>query len=99
MRLPSGWREVPCVECGEFVEGINFGDRCPACFARRQARAKRIARRAASLGTLVILVWTVGTLWGHPLSPLRIWYSAFGVLVSFFLIRLIVVRFAMEVMK
>ena len=47
MPSPAGWREVPCVECGAFVEGIDFVQRCGSCQQRRVKRAMRIARWAA----------------------------------------------------
>jgi len=95
MPSPTGWREVPCVECGEFVEGIDFGDRCPTCLKRRQRRAAFLARRAALMATALAGAWVVTHL---PSSPLGRWYAVLAVPITYLLVRLIVVRFAMEVL-
>lgn len=93
MPSPAGWREVPCVECGEFVPDIDFGERCPPCFARRKTRATRVARQVALGATLLMGAWT---LWTLPSSPVGRWYAALGVPVTYVLVRKIAVRFAME---
>jgi hypothetical protein len=93
---PAGWREVPCIECGEFVANINFGDRCPDCHARRVARAQRIARRSALAATGLAAAWV---LWRTPTSPLGRWYSGLSVALTYLLVRLIAGRIAMEVLK
>jgi hypothetical protein len=95
MPSPTGWREVPCVECGEFVAGIDFGDRCPTCLKRRQQRAALLARRVALVATALAGAWVVTHL---PTSPLGRWYAVLAVPITYLLVRLIVVRFAMEVL-
>jgi hypothetical protein len=95
MPSPTGWREVPCVECGEFVAGIDFGDRCPACLKRRTQRAAGLARRVALVATALAGAWVVTHL---PTSPLGRWYAVLAVPITYLLVRLIVVRFAMEVL-
>ena len=95
MPSPAGWREVPCVECGEFVEGIGFGDRCDACLARRTKLARKLARQIALGVAAVVAVWNI---WHLPPSPLGRWYAALAVPIAYLLVRLIAVRFAMEVL-
>lgn len=93
MPSPTGWREVPCVECGTFVPGIDFGDRCRECHGRRKRRASRIARRSALLSTAVVGAWV---LWRLPTSPLGQLYSTMAIPITYLLVRVIVGRFAME---
>ncbi len=95
MPSPAGWREVPCVECGRFVEGIGFGDRCDECLARRTVRARRVAWRSAFVGAIVV---AVGNLWHLPSNPLGRWYAALSVAIAFLLVRLIAQRIAMEML-
>jgi hypothetical protein len=93
MPSPAGWREVPCIECGEFVAGINFVERCPACQARRQRRARRLASRVAIVAALLTAAWVI---WRLPHTNLARWYAGIGVGATFFLVRVIVRRIAME---
>jgi hypothetical protein len=95
MPSPTGWREVPCIECGEFVPDIAFGERCPACFARRSRRAARLARLCALGLTLLIAGWTMLDL---PTATMTKWYAMLGIPVTYLLIYLIVRRVAMEVL-
>ncbi len=96
MPSPTGWREVPCVECGEFVAGIDFGERCPTCLRRRQRRAALIARRVALVATAIAGAWVLSHL---PTSPLGRWYAVLAVPITYLLVRLIAVRFAMEILR
>ena len=89
----TGWREVPCVECGAFVPDIGFGDRCPACLARRSRRATRIARRSALGLTVLMAGWTLLHL---PAATMARWYALIGIPVTYLLIYMIVRRVAME---
>ncbi len=95
MPSPAGWREVPCVECGEFVSGIDFVERCPDCLGRRQRRARRIASRLAIVATILMAVWT---LWRLPQTDLARWYAGLGIGATYFLVRLIARRIAMEIL-
>lgn len=95
MPSPTGWREVPCVECGEFVAGIDFGDRCPPCLRRRQRKAALIARRAALWATVLAGAWV---LWRLPTSPMGRWYAAMAIPITYLLVRTIAGRIAMEVL-
>lgn len=95
MRSPAGWREVPCIECGRFVEGINFAERCPECRERRERRAQRIASRCATVATVVMAAWT---LWRLPRTSLARWYAGVGIGATYLLVRVIVRRIAMEVL-
>jgi hypothetical protein len=90
---PAGWREVPCVECGKFVAGIDFGQRCTECQARRARRASAIASRAAIVATILMALWTF---WQLPRSSLGRWYAGLGIGATYFLVRLITRRIAME---
>lgn len=93
MPSPAGWREVPCVECGEFVAGIGFGERCRACHERRLRRAGRIASRVAIAATILMAAWTI---WTVPHTSLARWYGGLGIGATYFLVRLITKRIAME---
>lgn len=95
MPSPTGWREVPCVECGAFVAGIDFGERCPACLKRRKHKAALIARRAALLATLLAAAWVM---WRPPTSPMGRWYAVMAIPITYLLVRTIAVRIAMEVL-
>ena len=95
MPSPTGWREVPCVECGEFVPDIGFGERCPACLKRRVRRATGLARRSALALTLLLAGWT---LLHMPSTTMAKWYAMVGIPVTYLLIYVIVRRVAMEVL-
>ncbi|MGH7583068.1 MAG: hypothetical protein ACREL5_07585 [Gemmatimonadales bacterium] len=95
MPSPAGWREVPCVECGEFVPGITFGERCERCLARRRRRAGRLASRVAIGATILMAVWILLRL---PPTPAARWYGGLAVAATYFLVRLITRRVAMEVL-
>ena len=95
MPSPAGWREVPCVECGKFVAGINFVERCPECLERRHARASRLASRIAIIATILTAAWV---LWRLPTNTLARWYAGVGIIATYFLVRLIARRIAMEVL-
>jgi hypothetical protein len=92
---PTGWHEVPCVECGKFAAGIGFVERCAECLARRKARAAALASRAAVVATILMAAWS---LWQLPHSTLGRWYAGVGTGATFFLVRLITGRIAMEVL-
>ena len=95
MPSPAGWREVPCVECGAFVEGIDFVERCPQCRKRRVARAARIARWFALAATLLLVFWvrTRG-----PATSFMRWTVIAAIPLTYVLVRTIVHRIAMEVL-
>lgn len=93
MPSPAGWREVPCSECGEFVEGIDFAERCAACHKRRLRRAQRIASRAALGAAVVSAAWC---LWGLPRTPASRWLTAVAIGGAYGLVYLIAKRVAME---
>jgi hypothetical protein len=95
MPSPTGWREVPCVECGERVPGIDFGERCRDCHSRRKRRAALIARRSALVATVLAATWVV---WQLPTSPVGRFYAGISIPIVYLLVRLIVGRFAMEVL-
>ncbi len=95
MPSPIGWPELPCIECGEQVAGIGFGERCPACFARRTRRAATLARRVALGLTSLVAGWTLLHL---PAATMARWYALIGIPVTYLLIHLIVRRVAMEVL-
>ena len=93
MPLPTGWPELPCIECGEHVAGIGFGERCPACLARRSRRASQLARRVSLGLTALMAGWT---LLHWPATTTARWYGLIGIPVTYLLIHLIVRRVAME---
>jgi hypothetical protein len=96
MPSPAGWREVPCTECGRFVEGIGFGERCEECLALRKRRANRLASQVALGATILMAIWTLRRL---PYTTMARWYAGLGIAATFFLVRLITRRIAMEVMR
>lgn len=96
MPSPAGWREVPCIECGEFVAGIGFGERCRACHERRLQRAARLASRTAIAATLLMAAWVFWTL---PRTNLGRWYGGVGIGATYLLVRLITKRIAMEALR
>ena len=95
MPSPAGWREVPCVECGTFVEGIDFVQRCQPCQRRRAARATRVARWAAIVATILIGAWVF---WHGPATSLMRWTLAAAIPLTYVLVRTIAFRVAMEVL-
>ena len=95
MPSPAGWREVPCVECGAFVEGIDVVQRCPACQKRRVARAAMIARWAALAATLAMALWVY---WQGPATSLMRWTLIAAIPLTYVLVRTIALRIAMEVL-
>jgi predicted nucleic acid-binding Zn ribbon protein len=95
MPSPAGWHEVPCIECGRFVEGIDFAERCAECLARRKRRAQRLATQVALVATALAAVWTVRVM---PLTATSRWYAGAAIGGTYFLVRLIVRRIAMEVL-
>lgn len=96
MPSPAGWREVPCVECGEFVAGISFGERCRACHERRLRRATGIASRVAIAATILMAAWVF---WKTPNTNLGRWYGGVGIGSTYLLVRLITKRIAMEALR
>jgi hypothetical protein len=96
MLSPAGsLPEVPCVRCHERIAGLAWGDRCPRCVALRRTRARSIARRLsllAALVTAILLGWTT-----TPGPNQRIWIGI-GTMASFFFIRIIALRVAMELL-
>jgi len=95
MPSPAGWREVPCIECGRFVPGINFAERCTECLDRRQRKARHIASRVAIAATVLMAAWT---LWRMPNTALGRWYAGVGIAATYLLVRVIARRIAMEVL-
>lgn len=91
----AGWREVPCVECGAFVAGIDFGDRCRACQRRRRGRVRVIARRSALAATALAAAWVLSR---PATSPTGQWAGLIAVPATYLLVHLIVGRVAMEVL-
>jgi hypothetical protein len=84
MQLPSGFAEVPCARCGQFVKGIGFGDLCPDCQRRRSLRASRYARLISLVVTMGVASYAATR---APLSPAgRLWLAA-GVIIIYFITR------------
>ncbi len=91
MPSPAGWAEVPCVECGTHVRGIDFGERCRECRKRREQRAAVVARRAALLAVAGYAVWLVST----PATSMKGRGLVIGgAVVTFLLVHLIAGRLA-----
>ena len=96
MPSPAGWREVPCVECGEFVAGIDFGERCRACQRRRMVRAQRLASRIALISAALAGAWAV---FGFPRTPNTRWWAALAIGATYGLVYFITRRMAMEALR
>jgi len=92
---PPGWREVPCVACERFVEGIDFGERCRDCQRQRARRVAVIARRAALVATAATGAWVLSR---PPASPTAQWTGIIAVPATYLLVRVIVGRLAMELL-
>lgn len=93
MRSLAGLPEVPCVRCERRVPGLRWGDYCPECLAQRTARARRIGRSISQVSALGMAAYvflalpnTVGA---------RTW-GAIIVAATYFLVRQIVIRIALE---
>lgn len=96
MPSPPGWREVPCVECGQRVPDIDFNERCPECTKRRRRRADLVARRVALLAAALAAAWS----WSlPPTDPGGQWYAVIAVPVVAVLVYKIAGRVAWEVLK
>lgn len=93
MLSPSGWGEVPCARCGARVEGLGWGELCPACRSERQRRANRLARRISLLATLLVGLYAVFRL---PPLPIARVYGVIAVLVTYIVVRKVVQRVAIE---
>ena len=85
--------EVPCVRCHERIAGLAWGERCPACRAERNRRARKLARRislVAALMTALILGVRVAP------GPDARMVIGIGVFSAFLLTRVIAQRLLME---
>ncbi len=96
MPSPTGWREVPCAECGAFVAGIDFGERCRPCARRRARRVHRLTRRIALAGAALA---ALSILRHPPTGPSAVWYVAAAVAVTYALVYLIAQRILQEVLS
>jgi hypothetical protein len=93
--MPSrvGLPEVPCVRCQERVAGLDWGDRCPKCHAELKRRANQLSRRISLVAALV----AAGLLgWRFPVGPNSRMWIGIGTIMTFFLVRNIALRLAME---
>lgn len=88
--------EVPCVVCGQRVPGLGWGERCRDCQGRRKRRANRLARRISLLTALAVAV--ILTYRAPPGTDARLWIGI-GVVTTFLLVRVIVIRVAMEFLR
>ncbi len=96
MPSPAGWPEVPCAECGAFVPGIDFGERCRTCARRRARRVGRLTRRIALGSTVLAAFWMLRN---PPTDPTAVWYAAAAVAVTYALVYLIAQRILQEVLS
>lgn len=95
MPSPAGWAEVPCAECGEFVRGIDFGERCRECSRRRERRVSATARRSALVAVALYAMWLMS---GVAASPQGRGFAIGGVVVVYLLVHLIAGRLARELL-
>jgi hypothetical protein len=94
MRWSVASPEVPCARCGRRVEGLAWGNECAVCLEQRRVRASHLAGRISLPATLLVGIY----LWlrmPHD-SSFRV-YGGLTMLVTYFLVRQIVSRVAMEV--
>jgi hypothetical protein len=93
--LLGGLPEVPCARCGERVTGLPWGELCPACRARRQQRASRLANRISLAATLLMGLYVAFRM---PPDPMARLYGAIAVLATYIIVRRIAARVALETM-
>jgi hypothetical protein len=96
--MPSlgGSPEVPCARCGKRVPRIAWGDLCPECRWQREARARKIASRAALGATAAMGAYVMLRV---PADSTARLVSVVAVLATYVIIRVIVNRIAMEMIK
>jgi hypothetical protein len=96
--MPSlgGSPEVPCARCGKRVPRIAWGDLCPECRWQREARARKIASRAALAATAGMGVYVMLRV---PADSTARLVSVVAVLATYVIVRVIVNRIAMEMIK
>ena len=96
--MPSlgGSPEVPCAKCGKRVPRIAWGDLCPECRWQREARARKIASRAALAATAGMGVYVMLRV---PADSTARLVSVVAVLATYVIVRVIVNRIAMEMIK
>ena len=93
MLSPSGWGEVPCARCGTRVQGLGWGEICPACRSARAHRANRLASRISLPATLLVGLYVIFRMPAYPLARI---YGAIAVLVTYIVVRKVVQRVAIE---
>ena len=96
--MPSlaGSPEVPCARCGKRVPRIAWGDLCPECRWQREARARKMASRAALAATAGMGVYVMLRV---PADSTARLVSVVAVLATYVIVRVIVNRIAMEMIK
>jgi hypothetical protein len=96
--MPSlgGSPEVPCARCGKRVPRIAWGDLCPECRWQREARARKIASRAALAATAGMGLYVMLRV---PADSTARLVSVVAVLATYVIVRVIVNRIAMEMIK
>ena len=93
MPLLSGLPEVPCAKCQRRIRGLGWGELCPDCLAERKRRASRLAHRISLAATVLMAVYVAFRLPGDSSSRL---YGAVAVLATYFIVRRVASRAAME---
>ena len=95
MLSPSGWGEVPCARCGTRVQGLGWGELCPACSSERTRRANRLASRISLPATLLVGLYVAIRMPPYPLARI---YGVIAVLVTYIVVRKVVQRVAIELL-
>lgn len=95
MPSPVGLPEVPCVECGQRVRGLPWGELCPDCRAARHRRASRLASRISLAATLLMGLYVAFRM---PSDPMARVYGAIAVAATYIIVRRIATRLAMELL-
>jgi hypothetical protein len=95
MLSPSGWGEVPCTRCGTRVQGLGWGELCPACRSERTRRANRLASRISLPATLLVGLYVVIRMPAYPLARV---YGVIAIVVTYIVVRKVVQRVAIELL-
>ena len=96
MLSPSGLPEVPCAKCGRRLARLPWGELCPECRAKREARASRVGRRISLAATVLMAAYVALRI---PADPMARLYAAIAALATYIIVRRIATRVAMEYLK
>lgn len=75
------------------MQGLGWGEICPACRSARAHRANRLASRISLPATLLVGLYVIFRMPAYPLARI---YGAIAVLVTYIVVRKVVQRVAIE---